>query len=430
MSISQLVVDAVPSGAASLPSWLDELDEVVAASSSVDVAAATDAQLLDLVLRLGSTAARLSALKLAAIAQIDTRKAARNRLGATSTAAWLRSTGTAPGAATREVTLARALDWHAPTRDALAAGAISTEQAQVITAAVDALSDAVPDAERRDAEERLLAAAAWSDPVQLRKLATAQAARVDPAGAGDLERREQAMLAAREFTVSRDRDGMHRLAGRLDPLGAAQLLAVLDPLAAPRPAGDGRPDPRTPARRRADALVDLARLAAGGDQPTDAALRPTILVSIDHRVLTGQLAGAGLLAAGPLAEPISPAAARRLACDAGVLPAVLDGPSARLDLGRTLRTATVAQRLALVRRDGPTCAFPGCDRPYGWTKAHHVRHWVDGGASDVANLVLVCGAHHDAVHHHGWALAMRGGRPVFTPPASEHEPPHEPLPDG
>jgi hypothetical protein len=161
-------------------------------------------------------------------------------------------------------------------------------------------------------------------------------------------------------------------------------------------------------------MAHLAKLAGPGEEPARA--RPIVLVTVDHQTLTGQLVGTGHLHAGPLAEPISLATVRQLACDAGVLPAVLDGPSARLDLGRLRRTASTVQRLALVRRDGPGCAFPRCDRPFAWTDAHHIRHWADGGATDVSNLVLLCGAHHDLVHHHGWSVAVADGRPQFHPP--------------
>jgi hypothetical protein len=33
-------------------------------------------------------------------------------------------------------------------------------------------------------------------------------------------------------------------------------------------------------------------------------------------------------------------------------------------------------------------------------EAYHVRHWIDGGGTDLANLVLLCRAHHHA-HHDG-----------------------------
>ncbi|WP_160312719.1 HNH endonuclease signature motif containing protein [Jiangella alkaliphila] len=77
---------------------------------------------------------------------------------------------------------------------------------------------------------------------------------------------------------------------------------------------------------------------------------------------------------------------------------------------------TPAQWVALVARD-KGCAFPGCSRPAAWTQAHHVKHWADGGATDLNNLVLLCGHHHRSVHHRGWTVRVGAdGQPEFLPP--------------
>jgi hypothetical protein len=99
------------------------------------------------------------------------------------------------------------------------------------------------------------------------------------------------------------------------------------------------------------------------------------------------------------------------------LPPTLGGaPSQPLDLGRTSRVVSAAQRTALAVRDGG-CGFPDCDRPLAWCEAHHLQHWLHGGPTDLANLALVCRAHHRAVHEGGWQLT-RGpdGRLTTTPP--------------
>ncbi|GAA4817526.1 HNH endonuclease signature motif containing protein [Tomitella cavernea] len=108
---------------------------------------------------------------------------------------------------------------------------------------------------------------------------------------------------------------------------------------------------------------------------------------------------------------------RRMACDAAVTPILVDGRGTPLDLGRTVRLASRAQRRALAARDRG-CAFPGCTRPIAWTDAHHIIHWADGGPTDLDNLVLLCTAHHRAVHNDGWNIAMsEHRRPVFRPPS-------------
>ena len=83
---------------------------------------------------------------------------------------------------------------------------------------------------------------------------------------------------------------------------------------------------------------------------------------------------------------------------------VLGGaPTQPLEVGRTTRVIQPAQRTALAVRDGG-CVFPHCHRPLAWCEAHHLRHWVHGGPTDLANLALLCRAHHRAVHEGGWQL--------------------------
>ncbi|HEV3465363.1 MAG TPA: DUF222 domain-containing protein, partial [Actinomycetota bacterium] len=74
------------------------------------------------------------------------------------------------------------------------------------------------------------------------------------------------------------------------------------------------------------------------------------------------------------------------------LPLTLGGaPTQPLDVGRATRVVQPAQRTALAVRDGG-CVFPDCSRPLAWCEAHHLVHWVDGGLTDLANLVLLCRA--------------------------------------
>ncbi|HET9558966.1 MAG TPA: HNH endonuclease signature motif containing protein, partial [Actinomycetota bacterium] len=101
-----------------------------------------------------------------------------------------------------------------------------------------------------------------------------------------------------------------------------------------------------------------------------------------------------------------------------------DAPSQPLEVGRTSRVVTGAQRVALAVRDGG-CAFPDCQRPLAWCDAHHLVHWLDGGPTDLVNLVLVCRAHHRAVHEGGWRLTRQpDGHLTATPP---HRRPHQPA---
>src|SRR5215213_6265662 len=114
--------------------------------------------------------------------------------------------------------------------------------------------------------------------------------------------------------------------------------------------------------------------------------------------------------------PVSAGLARRLACDATVIPMVLGSASEPLDVGRATRLIPPAIRRALIARDRG-CAFPGCRRPPRWCDAHHIQHWSDGGPTSLLNLVLLCDFHHDVIHHGQWTVTITDGRPVFVPPA-------------
>ncbi len=139
--------------------------------------------------------------------------------------------------------------------------------------------------------------------------------------------------------------------------------------------------PSTPAQRRADALLALCKGTA------EAAL-PDVTIVVNAEDLVGGLGSA----------------IERLTCDAVVRRVVMNAAGQPLDLGRSERLISPAQRKALALRDRG-CVFPGCDRPPDRCLGHHIVHWVDGGPTDMHNLCLLCEAHHHAVHKRGFGLS-------------------------
>ena len=107
---------------------------------------------------------------------------------------------------------------------------------------------------------------------------------------------------------------------------------------------------------------------------------------------------------------LHPVAVARVACDAQLTALLLDEHGVVVDLGRTRRLFTPQQRRLLAARDGG-CRWVGCDRPPAHTDAHHLISWLDGGATDLANALLLCRHHHRAVHENGWTLQRRRPRP-------------------
>lgn len=93
---------------------------------------------------------------------------------------------------------------------------------------------------------------------------------------------------------------------------------------------------------------------------------------------------------------IDPAAGRRALCDSSILGVIIDDLGEPLAVGRTQRLVTRAQRRALMTRDGK-CQYPGCPQRRH-LKAHHQLSWLDGGPTDLDNLILLCQFHHTRVH--------------------------------
>ncbi|HEX7745975.1 MAG TPA: DUF222 domain-containing protein [Micromonosporaceae bacterium] len=358
---------------------------------------------------------KVAALVLGLVREVDGSGLAREQ-GATGTAAWLRNRlRLSPGAARLLVGDAHRLDaGPEAVREAVAAGAVSVEQARVIATAVETVHREAGAAAADKAVGLLLDWAGEFDPDGLRRLSHRILDHVAPQIADDAQRRA---LEAAEKRDHRDRylnlstqDGRVRLTGLLDVETSALLRTVLDPLTRPH----GQDDDRTPGQRRHDALADVCRLALRtGDLPDNGSEATQVVVTTSFDALVGQL-DAGILDAG---QALSAETVRRLACDAQILPAVLGGTGQVLDVGRQRRLFTGPIRRALVLRDGG-CAFPGCDRPPRWCAGHHVTHWSAGGRTAVENGVLLCARHHRVVHHDGWQVRIAAdGHPEFVPPA-------------
>ena len=178
----------------------------------------------------------------------------------------------------------------------------------------------------------------------------------------------------------------------------------------------GKDDDRRAEQRRADAMVELARPRAGGS--TDGSgPRPHLMV----RASVDTLAGTPGAPAGQIERggSVPGETVRRLACDAALTRITGQG-GLDAEVSRATRTIPPATRRALAARDHG-CVAEGCARPPEWTDAHHVKHWVRGGETTMANLVLLCRRHHRMVHEAGWALRRSAnGRWALTGPIAPH----------
>jgi len=219
---------------------------------------------------------------------------------------------------------------------------------------------------------------------------------IDAAG---YNRDQEDLHEQRSLRLNTARDGCLLISGLLDPVGGAIVRSALEPLSK----RSGEHDDRTVEQRFADGLVELA----SGGKPAEIQVTATI------ETLKG-LAGAQ---AGEMefSLPISRSTVQRMGCDCSVTRVLLDQDSAVVDVGRSKRVISPAMRTALKVRDGH-CQWPGCERDASRCDGHHLVHWIEGGETNLGNLVLLCRRHHRMVHEGEWQLVRRNGRVVPVAP--------------
>jgi hypothetical protein len=302
--------------------------------------------------------------------------------------------------------LAEALDarWSS-LREALSDGRVTEAQAHVIARALDDLPDGLDPEVLEKAEAQLISDAAHFEPRRLRILGRKVLDVVAPEVADAHEQRlleDEEALARRttSLTMRRRGDGTTDVHLRISDAAAGRLLTYLEAYAAPRRRGAAAdPKTTTPAGRVAystvlgHAFCSLLEAIPSGRLPRHGGSATSVVVTIDHDTLLSKLGAAGVSSG----EPISAAEAVRLACNASILPLVLDGQGQPLHLGRSRRLFTTAQRTAMGVRDG-SCRADGCSIPAAWCEAHHRKPWAEGGRTDLADGMLLCSWHHHRAH--------------------------------
>ena len=193
--------------------------------------------------------------------------------------------------------------------------------------------------------------------------------------------------------------------------GSGTDLAGLDPIA-PASTDPVVKDLRTHGQRLLDSMSDCIKLAARtGKLPLNGGLKPQVFITITQEDLRNNRG----TALAPYCGPSPLAGFEELICDADTTEITFGKGQRILNVGRTRRLFTAAQRKILLARD-MGCAFPDCTRPAPWTEAHHIIAWKDGGETSLDNGVLLCTPHHHLLHGSDWQVAMVDGIPFFTPP--------------
>ena len=339
-----------------------------------------------------------------------------------------RKTRTGRGPARREVTAARTLQELDGGLEAMESGVLTPVHAERL----GSLTGKLPEEHKHalltgPGAQRVKRLAERLDPAQFAKKVEDMAAELS---AKQVEDTHQRARARRHLELSPTPDGMTRIAGLLDPVAGHTLQIALDAAAA-RPAAD---DERTRGQRQADALQSLAE-AMLTEQKTTGHSRPHILITMtaqtfqsarDHLARCGQapssVVGETTGAAGGIRNgdearqslglgpspvvrmqdgPLLPLSEiGRTLCDSQIARLVIGADSEPIDLGRSQRLFTPAQRRAVIARDGG-CAWDGCTTPARYGEVHHLDWWDDDhGHTDIDRAVLLCVFHHHELHRH------------------------------
>ncbi|MDQ1564582.1 MAG: hypothetical protein QOI14_1533 [Actinomycetota bacterium] len=291
-------------------------------------------------------------------------------------------------------------------------------------------SEATP--QRIDAAERSLVKTARTESADL----VADAARVwreqlDPDGA---EPRYEETLQRRGVSIGRERNGITDIHIKAPQLGAALFKAALAdstvPGAVPRFMSEEdiargtetvlavdseiiavARDLRSREHKQYDILLGVLEAGVRVTHDGPANMRTTgavtAIITLDNLE-----SGAGIGWLDDSNEPLPTSVIQEMACDSGFRRVLLGNAGEPLYEGRLERYFTAAQRRALAVRDGG-CVGPGCTAPPSWCHAHHVKPWSRDGETDIGNGVLLCPAHHHALHAGAFDIAMTNGKPML-----------------
>ncbi|MEI7057936.1 HNH endonuclease [Nocardioides sp. CCNWLW239] len=322
------------------------------------------------------------------------------------------------GTARSAIKLAGAMNRYDLVAAELAAGQLTEAKAQVITRALDTI-DTDPVATREDlvlAEKLLVEEASRLTANQLRIAGRRILERVDPvrfeeAEAKALLAEEQRALQKTALRIWDNRDGTVGFEGVLPVASGIRFKTMVEAYAQPR---------KQQLVEKGAALPPWERLLGHGFtrllETIDPAVLPrhggdatvvNIVISLEE--LRKELGTAILGFDETNGATITAAEARKMACNATIIPWILGGDAEVLDAGRASRFFQPIQRKAL-RIQQKCCQAEGCDMPPEWCDAHHLDPWNTGGRTDLKDGVLLCPHHHRLAH-----------LPTYT---------HERLPDG
>ena len=279
---------------------------------------------------------------------------------------------------------------------ALGAGKVGAEHADTLASAAARLDDQQrSELFAKDGELTELAASHSPESFRRRVASLVD----DITGDDGIDKAERQTEAATMSSGVDDNTGMSWFRGELAPEDGIRLRRAVD-----HEANALAKLPEHSGKRRdqldAEALVNLVT----GARSESRTPRTDLIVIVP----LGRLDGTNPDASAPEysdGTPMPVATARRHACEANIIPVVLDGNGMPLDVGRARRLATPSQRAAL-RSMYRTCAIDGCDRNFDRCHVHHIDEWEHNGPTDLLNLIPLCSFHHHRTHEGRWRLQL------------------------
>ena len=368
------------------------LQAVLSELEAVDPDELSDAALHRLVIGLQVESAQLAAQRARLVSAWDARRAWADD---GSKAAWgrlAREARLSARTAKAEVGRGKKLRTMPVTAAALASGALSVDQVDLLTAANQ--RDVSKLFER---DEAMLVG-------EVRKLRYGDGRRaidywIERAYAESDKERSRPDPGGRRASATRTFDGHFDLSGWLDPIAGTEFVNELESIErqlfeddwavahAARGSGARPADlPRTAAQRRHDALIEMARNSRAARHGRFRKPDPLITVLVGAGTLTHMCE----LADGTV---VSPGQVFPLLPTADIERIVFGSPSRVIDVGVRERFFTGALRRALEVRDR-RCTHPsGCDEPAENCQGDHIVPYSSGGLTTQENGRMWCGAH-------------------------------------
>lgn len=381
------------------------------------------------LIELARIEARITELRLRVLASADE---IGEDTGARDAAAWVsHATRTEPATARADAVLARRLEQRPLAAAAMRRGDVCPAQARIIAAVLDDLPAHLGPQVATDAETTLVAFCDTFRPSDLRRLARRLLEVIAPEIAEAEEARrlrdEEHRALVKAFLKFHDQgNGLTRFWGALPTPIAERLKRYLHAYTSPRQhARTNARNADETADRSDEATSDGTGRESGGESggtgermpqnhahafsallehldpdrlPNHGGDATTVVITMTLEQLLTDLATAGMITDSPEGETtITAEQARRLACNAGLIPMVLNSQGQPLDIGRESRLHRPHQRKAIRLRDRH-CRAEGCTIPAAWCEIHHRQPWSHGGHTTVDDGACFCSHHHHLIH--------------------------------